>query len=70
MKDWERGLRVTADRAERIVAAARRAAEKLDDIGMRAEAEDVRRVCRSNSSYRVTCRQLYLDNVKLRKGDL
>lgn len=67
MKDWDRGKSAAADRAERICNAARRAADKLQDCGLRHEAEDVRRVCRSNSSYRTTLRQLYLDNIALRQ---
>lgn len=49
------------------VKAARAAADLLDQHGFPKEAEDVRVLCRANSSYRTTCRQLYLDNVALRK---
>lgn len=64
---WNRGLSVAADRAERIAKAAMAAADKLDSVGLHGPANDVRRVCRSNSSYRETCRRLYLDNVELRE---
>jgi hypothetical protein len=64
---WDRGKSPAADRAERICNAALRAAEELASYGRPGSAEDVRRVCRSNRSYRTTCRQLYLDNVALRE---
>ena len=66
MTDWNRGRSIGADRAERKVNAARRAAEELDSYGRHGPANDVRAVCRSNASYRDTCRRLYLDNQELR----
>lgn len=64
-RDWTRQLPIA--KAERLVLAARKAADRLELVGFAKQAEDVRRVCRANSSYRVTCRQLYLDNVALRE---
>jgi hypothetical protein len=65
---WNRGRGPVNDRAERKVRAAQAAADFLDEIGCHGMAGDVRSVCRSNGSYRETCRRLYLDNVALRKA--
>jgi hypothetical protein len=65
--NWDRGRMASAGRAERIALAAVRVAERLEQMGLVALGGDVRRVCRSNRSYRETCRRLYLDNVELRK---
>jgi hypothetical protein len=67
-----RASQATASKTEspknaRNVKAARAAANVLEHMSLNKEAEDVRRLCRANSSYRATCRQLYLDNVALRE---
>lgn len=56
-------------RAEKAVADARKVADFLDEIGCPKMANDVRRVCRSNDSYRVTLSQLHKDNMALRRGE-
>lgn len=53
-------------RAEAAVDAARKAADHLDELGEHKMANDVRRVCRSNDSYRVTLSTLHRDNMVLR----
>jgi hypothetical protein len=58
--------RVSA-RAEARVAAAREVADFLDSIGEHKRANDVRSVCRSNDSYRVTLARLHSDNMALRR---
>lgn len=50
------------------IEAAREAAKYLDGIGQHKFANDVRSVCRSNDSYRVTLAQLHRDNMELREG--
>lgn len=53
-------------RAETIVAEARKVADFLDSIGEPKRANDVRRVCKSNDTYRNTLRMLHRDNMALR----
>lgn len=53
-------------RAQTAVRQAREVADFLDGIGEHKRANDVRRVCRSNDSYRVTLQQLHKDNMALR----
>src|SRR5688500_7026878 len=50
------------------VTTARDVAAFLDWIGEHKRANDVRRVCRSNDSYRVTLATLHRDNMDLRGG--
>lgn len=57
-----------SERAKRAVAEARKVATFLDKIGCPKMANDVRRVCRSNDSYRVTLSTLHRDNMALREG--
>lgn len=54
-------------RARARIAAAREVADFLDSIGEHKRANDVRSVCRSNDSYRVTLAQLHSDNMALRQ---
>lgn len=56
-----------AERAITAVAEARKVADFLDSIGEHKRANDVRRVCRSNDSYRVTLQTLHRDNMALRE---
>lgn len=55
-------------KAVAAVTEARKVAAFLDSIGEHKRANDVRRVCRSNDSYRITLQQLHRDNMALR-GD-
>lgn len=55
-------------KAQRAVEEARKVADYLDSIGQPKMANDVRRVCRSNSSYRTTLATLHRDNMDLRAG--
>ncbi len=52
--------------ASAAVRVAREVADWLDARGEHKQANDGRRVCRSNDSYRVTLQQLHRDNMKLR----
>ena len=58
-----------AEKAVQAVVAARAAADFLDSIGEHKRANDVRRVCRGNDSYRITLQTLHRDNMALRNGD-
>jgi hypothetical protein len=60
------GGALMADKAK-LLAAAYRVAELLEASGHHHEAEDVRRVCRSNAAYQETCRRLYFDCQEQRK---
>lgn len=53
-------------RADYNVAAARAVADWLEGQGEHKRAEDVRRLCRCNASYRVTLSTLHRDNMELR----
>lgn len=53
-------------RARARIEAAKVAADYLASIGQHKMANDVRSVCRSNDSYRVTLGQLHKDNMELR----
>jgi len=53
-------------RAISAVTTARKVADFLDSIGEHKRANDVRHVCRSNDSYRVTLGTLHRDNMALR----
>ncbi|WP_305096500.1 hypothetical protein [Croceibacterium aestuarii] len=55
-----------SEKARAAVAEARDVALFLDSIDEHKRANDVRRVCRSNDSYRVTLSQLHKDNMALR----
>ncbi|MBL4858666.1 MAG: hypothetical protein JKY36_05650 [Erythrobacter sp.] len=55
-------------KAIKAVEDAREVADFLDSIGEHKRANDVRRVCRSNDSYRGTLSVLHRDNQLLRKG--
>jgi hypothetical protein len=55
-------------RSEVTIAAARKAADYLEANGQPKMAEDVRRLCRSNSSFRTTLQTLHRDNMELREG--
>lgn len=56
-----------AERALKAVADAMAVAKFLDGIGEHKRANDVRRICRSNASYRTTLQMLHRDNMALRK---
>lgn len=53
-------------KAEMAVIAARELADELHADGQYRAAEIIRRVCRGNSTARVTLRQLWVDNMALR----
>lgn len=53
-------------RAIRAVADAKKVAEFLESGGQHKRANDIRRVCRSNETYRATLGQLHRDNMALR----
>ena len=59
----------TRDAAARAVEQAKTVAKLLDEIGLPKQANDVRRLCRSNQSYRTTLALLHRDNALLR-GEL
>lgn len=52
--------------SEKTVEEARKVAEHLDTIGEHKRANDIRRLCRSNSSMRTTLKLLRQDNMELR----
>ena len=56
-----------ANRPLETVRTARDVAEFLDGIGQHKRANDVRRVCRSNDTYRTTLQALHRDNMDLRR---
>lgn len=53
-------------RAVTIVNTAQGVASYLDGISERKRANDVRRLCRSNTSYRTRLSTLHHDNLQLR----
>jgi hypothetical protein len=53
--------------AEVAVAEAMKVAEWLDANAEPKRANDVRRICRSNQTYRGTLKQLHRDNMDLRR---
>lgn len=55
-----------SQRAKAAVARAMQTARFLESIGAPFEAAAVKRVCKSNSSYRTTLAQLHKDNMDLR----
>lgn len=55
-------------KAEIHLRAARETASFLDSIGERKRANDVRNVCRSLDTARITLSQLHNDNMQLRNG--
>jgi len=58
---------VTNRDVDRMIERARDAAEYFWAIGMRAEAETIRSLCRSRVAARETNRRLAADNRKLRQ---
>lgn len=56
-----------SERAVTTVQEAYAVADWLATIGQHKRAEDVRRVCRQNSSYRETCSRLHTENAHLRE---
>jgi hypothetical protein len=54
-------------RSVRAVDDARKVADFLDSIGEHKRANDVRHVCRSNDSFRITLKTLHCDNMALRE---
>jgi hypothetical protein len=56
-------------KAQKAVEDAMVVASRLKAAGHNREAEIIRRVCRSNVSYRITLRQLWVDNMTLRDID-
>jgi thioesterase domain-containing protein len=59
-----------SNRAEGKIAKALDVAERLEANGKSGWALIVRDVCRQNSAYRTTCRQLYNDNMALRTAQV